>query len=97
MRFRAQQVRVMGLLGTHHIAYTNLSESAWQDGVGGSPACADVALEPDLAELELQVGVVEGHDVGVLLAQGAVAAGGGLLPALALPQMQPAPCHAILS
>ena len=60
----------------------------------GSPACADVAFEPDLAELELQVGVIQGHDVRVLLAQGAVTAGRGLLPALALPQMQPAPCHA---
>lgn len=54
------------------------------------PASTDFALESDLAELELQVGVIEGHDVGVLLAEGAVAAGRGLLPALALPQMQPA-------
>lgn len=54
------------------------------------PASTDFTLEPDLAELELQVGVVKSHDVGVLLAQGAVAARRGLLPALALPQMQPA-------
>ena len=54
------------------------------------PASTDFALESDLAELELQVGVIEGHDVGVLLAEGAVAAGGRLLSALALPQMQPA-------
>lgn len=66
----------------------------WRPCAIGLPACTDVALEPDLAELELQVGVVQGHDVGVLLAQGAVAAWGGLLPALALPQVQPAPCHA---
>lgn len=54
------------------------------------PASTDFTLEPDLAELELQVGVIQSHDVSVLLAQGAVAARRGLLPALALPQMQPA-------
>lgn len=54
------------------------------------PAGADLTLEPDLAQLELQIGVVEGHDVGILLAEGAVAARRRLLPALALPQVQPA-------
>ena len=54
------------------------------------PASTNFTLESDLAQLELQVGVIEGHDVGVLLTQGAIAAGGGLLPTLAFPQMQPA-------
>ncbi len=31
--------------------------------LGGSPAGTDVALEPDLAQLELQVGVIQSHDV----------------------------------
>lgn len=54
------------------------------------PAGTDVAFEPDLAQLELQIGVIESHDVGVLLAKWAVAAGRRLLSALTLPQMQPA-------
>jgi len=29
----------------------------------GSPAGTDVALEPDLAQLELQVGIIQSHDV----------------------------------
>lgn len=57
------------------------------------PAGTDVTFESDLAQLELQVGVIKGHYVGVLLAQGAVATGRGLFSALTLPQVQPVALH----
>lgn len=53
-------------------------------------AGADLAAELELAHGELRLDVGQRHDVHIILALGAVAAGRRLLPTLALAQVQPA-------